>query len=86
VLNISAGSLTVLIVVLVGLGLIVRYCFGKEDGSVIFQGSSWVFDFPYQSDRAKQDIYTVVNEVFAARQARNGYPIPRQELPFPPNL
>lgn len=86
VLNISAGSLMVLIVVLVGLGLIVRYYFGKEDGSVIFQGSSWVFDFPYQSDRAKQDIYTVVNEVFAARQARNGYPIPRQELPFPPNL
>ena len=86
VLGSSWGSVVVVLVVWVGLGLIIRYYFGKEDGSVIFQGSSWVFDFPYQSDRARQDIYTVVNSVFAARQARSGYPIPRPELPFPPKL
>ena len=86
VLNISTGSLMVLIVVLIGLALIVRYYFGREDGSVIFQGSGWVFAFPYQSDRARQDIYKVVNSVFAARQARNGYSVPAEKFPLPPNL
>ena len=86
VLNMDTGPLMLMIVVLIGLGLFVRYYFGREDGSIIFQGSSWVFAFPYQSDRARQDIYTVVNSVFAARQARNGYSVPAQELPLPPDL
>ena len=85
VINMDTGPLMVLIVVLVGLALIVRYYFGREDGSVIFQGSSWVFAFPYESQRARQDIYQVVNSVFAARQARNGYSVPAEQLPMPPN-
>lgn len=85
VLNMDAGPLMVLIVVLVGMGLTVRYYISKEDGSVIFQGSSWVFAFPYQSDRARQDIYQVVNSVFAARQARNGYPVPADQRFMPPS-
>ena len=86
VLNWDTGPLMFFIVVLIGLALIVRYYFGREDGSVTFQGSSWVFAFPYQNDRAMQDIYKVVNSVFAARQARNGYSVPPEELPLPPNL
>ena len=86
VIQMDTGPLMVLIVVLIGLGLIIRYYFGRDDGSVIFQGSSWVFAFPYQSDRARQDIYQVVNSVFAARQARNGYSVPAQQLPLPPDL
>ncbi len=85
VLNMDTGPLMVLIVVLIGLVVIGRYYFAREDGSVIFQGSSWVFAFPYRSDRARQDIYQVVNSVFAARQARNGYSVPAEELPLPPN-
>ena len=85
VINMDTGPLMILIVALIGLALIVRYYVGKEDGSVIFQGSSWVFAFPYQSDRARQDIYQVVNSVFAARQAHNGYSVPAEELPLPPN-
>ena len=84
VINMDMGPLMVLIVVVIGLALIVRYYFAKEDGSVIFQGSSWVFAFPYESDRARQEIYQVVNSVFAARQARNGSSIPQQVLPLPP--
>ena len=84
VLNMDTGPLLVLIVVIIGLVLIGRYYFAREDGSVIFQGSSWVFAFPYRSERAKQDIYQVVNSVFAARQARNGYPVPGEEIPLPP--
>jgi len=79
VLKMDTGPLLVLIVVLIGLVLIGRYYFAKEDGSVIFQGSNWVFAFPYRSDRAGQDIYQVVNSVFAARQARNGYSVPGEE-------
>ena len=79
VLGIDAGPLVILIVVVIGLVLIGRYYFAREDGSVIFQGSSWVFAFPYSSDRARQDIYQVVNSVFAARQARNGYSVPAEE-------
>ena len=86
VLGISWGSMMVLMLVLIGLGLVARHYFGKEDGSIIFQGSSWVFAFPYQSDRSRQDIYTVVNSVFAARQARNGYSVPAEESPRLPNL
>ena len=84
VLNMDTGPLLVLIVVIIGLVMIGRYYFAREDGSVIFQGSSWVFAFPYRSDRAKQDIYQVVNSVFAAQQARDGYPVPGEELPIPP--
>ncbi len=79
VLNMDTGPLMVLIVVLIGLVVIGRYYFAREDGSVIFQGSNWVFAFPYRSDLARQDIYQVVNSVFAARQARNGYPVPAEE-------
>ena len=86
VLNMDTGPLMVLIVVLVGLVLIGRYYFAKTDGSMIFQGSSWVFAFPYSNGRARQDIYQVVNSVFAARQARNGYSVPAEEWPPPPNL
>ena len=86
VLNMDTGPLMVLIMVLIGLVLIVRYYFARDDGSVIFQGSSWVFAFPYRSDRARQEIYQVVNSVFAGRQARNGYPEPPKDEPLPPDL
>ena len=72
-INIDAGPLVVLIVVLVGLVLIGRYHFAREDGSVIFQGSNWMFAFPYQSAGARHDVYQVVNGVFAARQALTDY-------------
>ena len=79
VINMDTGPLMVLIVVLTGLVLIGRYYFARENGSVIFQGSSWMFAFPYQSEGARHDIYQVVNWVFAARQARNGYSVRAEE-------
>ena len=79
VLHMDTGPLMVLIVVLVGLVLVGRYYFARGDGSVIFQGSSWVFAFPYRGGPAREDIYQVVNSVFAARQARNGYSVPAEE-------
>ena len=72
-INIDIGPLLVLLVALVAVFLLGRHYFSKEDGSVIFQGNNWSFEFPYRGERASQEIYQVVNSLFAARVSRDGY-------------
>ena len=55
------------------MGLVARYYFATEDGSVTFQGSNWNFAFPYRGKRAGQDLEQVINSVFAARFYQNGH-------------
>ena len=79
VLNMDIGAILVLLALLIGVVLIGRYYLAKEDGSVIFQGSGWVFTFPYQGAQAGEEIYQVVNSVFAARQSHDGFTVPSGE-------
>ena len=72
VINMDVVALLVLIGALVGVYFIGRHYFGKGDGSISFQGSNWAFVFPYKGQRAGQEIYQVVNTVFAAHASRDG--------------
>ena len=73
VINMDIGPLVILLLALLGAGLVGKHYFIKEDGSVTFQGSNWTFAFPYRGDRAGQDIYRLVNGVFATRHSVNGH-------------
>ena len=73
VINIDVGPLLVLLVALGAVILMGRHYFSKEDGSVVFQGHNWSFEFPYKGDRAGQGIYQVVNSLFSARLSVNGH-------------
>ena len=72
-IKIDVGPLLVLLAALVGAGLMGRHYFSMGDGSVAFQGANWSFEFPYRGDRASQEIYQVVNSLFAARLSVNGH-------------
>ena len=71
-INMDVGPLLVLLVALGVVILMGRHYFSKVDGSVVFQGHNWSFEFPYRGDRASQEIYQVVNSLFAARLSANG--------------
>lgn len=73
VINIDVAPFLVLLLILLGVLLAGKHYFGKKAGSVTFQGSAWVFAFPYRGDTAGQEIYQVVNSVFTARQSGGGY-------------
>jgi hypothetical protein len=73
ILNMDIGPFILMIVAALGAVLAGRYFYGKGDGSVTFQGSNWTFVFPYRGDRAGEDIYRVVNTLFAARDSSIGY-------------
>ena len=72
-IHIDIGPLLVLLVALLGVLLMGRRYFIKEDGLVTFQGNNWSFEFPYRGNRAGQEIYQVVNSLFAARLPINGH-------------
>jgi hypothetical protein len=73
VINIDVAPFLVLLLILLGVLLAGKHYFAKKAGSVTFQGSDWVLAFPYRGDTAGQQIYRVVNSVFAARQSGGGY-------------
>jgi hypothetical protein len=73
ILNMDFGPFILMIGALLGAVLAGRYYYGKRDGSVTFQGSSWIFVFPYRGDVARENIYRVVNTLFAARDSSIGY-------------
>jgi len=56
-----------------GAVLIGRYYFAKEDNLVTFQGSNWVFTFPYRGEKAESEVYQLVNTLFANRHPHNGH-------------
>lgn len=73
IINIDVAPLLTLVAIVWGAVLIARYYFAKEDNLVTFQGSNWVFTFPYRGGKAEKEIYQVVNTLFAARRSRNGH-------------
>ena len=73
------GAIMVFLAVLAGIVLIGKYYFVKEGGSVTFQGSNWVFTFPYRGDVARDQVYQVVNTVFLARRSVDGYSVVKNE-------
>ena len=81
IINIDVGAIMVLLAIVAGVLLIGKYYFVKEAGSVTFQGSNWVFTFPYKSDWAREQVYQVVNTVFVSRRSSDGYSPIREERP-----
>jgi hypothetical protein len=77
-INLDVGPLIVLLALL-GVGwLIGKHYFVREGGAVTFQGSNWTFTFPFVGEKAEQEVYQVVNTVFATRNSRNDY--------YPPDI
>lgn len=70
VINMGAGPLVVLAAALLGAYHIGRHYFAREAGSVTFQGANWTFSFPYLGEVPGEQIYDVVNSVFAGRRSR----------------
>jgi hypothetical protein len=73
ILSMDLGPFILLIAVLLGAVFAGRYYYGKGDGSVTFQGSSWTFVFSYSGDLAVAEIYRVINTLFAARTPTTDY-------------
>ena len=72
-IRIDVAPFLILLLIALGVLLVGKHYFAKKAGSVTFQGSDWVFAFPYRGDAAGKEIYQVVNSVFAARQSGGGY-------------
>ena len=69
VINMGAGPLVVLAAALFGAYHIGHHYFAREAGAVTFQGTSWTFSFPYLGEVPGEQIYEVVNAVFASRKS-----------------
>ena len=73
------GSIMVLLAVVAGAVLFGKYYFAREAGTVTFQGSNWLFTFPYRSDGARKQVYQMVNTVFVSRRSNDGHLRIREE-------
>lgn len=69
-INIGLGPLVVLFAVLGGVWLAAKQYFSKEQGSLTFHGGNWALSFPYNPDGPADDVFLLINAVFAARDAR----------------
>ena len=69
VINMDAGALMVLVAAGLGTFYIGRHYFAKEAGAVTFQGANWEFSFPYLGGIPSEQIYEVLNAVFADRRS-----------------
>ena len=73
IINIDLGAVGVLLAIFSGILLIFNFYRTNESGSVTFQGSNWVFSFPFESVGARGQVYRMVNSAFIARRSVNGY-------------
>ena len=76
-INQDAGPFIILVGLLWGGWLLFRHYFVKGDGWVTFQGSNWVFTFPYTTEKAAEEVYQLVNTAFATRARLNGFHTPQ---------
>ena len=67
-IRMDAGAFIIFVIALMGAFFIGRHYFGKEEGSVTFQGGNWAFSFPYRGKTPGSEIYQVINTVFADRR------------------
>jgi hypothetical protein len=72
-INIDLGPFIILLALLGCAWFGGQHYFAKQEGSVTFQGSNWVFTFPYSGEKASGEVHRIVETVFAARNSRNGY-------------
>ncbi len=69
----------VLIALSAGGLLISKYYFAQESGSVTFQGSNWLFTFPFRSSQVREEVYQLVNTLFVDRRSQNAYSSPQSQ-------
>ena len=79
VIRMDLGSIMVLIAISAGVILIGKHYFAQETGSVTFQGSNWLFTFPFRSIQVREEVYQLVNTAFVDRRARIPYSPPQSQ-------
>lgn len=67
-IRMNPGAFLLFVAALMGAFFIGRHYFTQEEGSVTFQGGNWAFSFPYKGESAGNEIYQVINTVFADRR------------------
>jgi hypothetical protein len=73
IIRMDVGAIGVLLAIVAGALLIWNFYRTNESGSVTFQGSNWVFSFPFETEGAREQVYRMVNAAFIARRSVNGY-------------
>ena len=73
IVHMDVGAIGVLLAILAGAMLIWNFYRTNESGSVTFQGSNWVFSFPFETVAAREQVYRMVNSAFIARRSVSGY-------------
>ena len=73
IIRMDVGAIGVLLAIFAGALLIWNFYRTNESGSVTFQGSNWVFSFPFETEGAREQVYRMVNSAFIARRSVNGY-------------
>ena len=68
VIRMDLVAFVVFLAILTGVAMIAQMYFAKSDGEATFQGDGIKVTFPFRGDTAEDDMYKVVNGVFAARQ------------------
>ncbi len=58
------GALVGGIIGLIGVMLLSRYFFWEDEGTITFQSGSWEISFPYFSQKASADVYSLVDRFF----------------------
>jgi hypothetical protein len=78
-INVDLGPLILLLAIAGAVWYMGRRYFTREESSVTFQGSSWSFAFAYRGRKPEEEIYQVVNGLFASRRSRDSSGFPWDE-------
>jgi hypothetical protein len=70
VINVDLGPLILLLAIAGTVWFMGRRYFTREESSVTFQGTSWSFAFAFRGRKPEEEIYQVVNGLFASRRPR----------------
>jgi len=68
IINLDVGPLIILLSILLGGWLLMRYYLAPSTGSATFRGTNWSFAFPFSQSVAEDDMYKLVNSTFIARR------------------
>lgn len=66
--NVDVAPLVILMTILLGGWLLMRYYLAPSHGSATFRGANWSFAFPFTQSVAEDDIYKLVNATFIKRR------------------
>ena len=55
----------------VGMLFIIKYLFWEEEGTVTFQAGDWEVSFPYKTNLASSDVYSLVERFFQLKFSAN---------------